>query len=137
MKVQKLISIESDINEHIKERFKQEGFNFSQWVEDIYRDKYLSIESKEELIKEHNSKVEKLKSEIEEMKIRQDDLLDELNVQEKRFLGSVPNLISEGKEFLPLKNRFNHTFRKNISLVKFRAIIKIIEEEMRNETRKH
>lgn len=122
MKSIKAISLSSDVIEDIKRRSKQGTFNFSEWVENEYCNKFMDENKKVNLIKDHEKKIIILEKEIEEIRLRKQTFTESVSKSEKRFLSDVIRLNEEGYQWKPLLRRYNATFNKEFNLKKFKEL---------------
>ena len=129
MKDQKTVRLEKDILDDIRKKARESGFNFSEWVSNEYRNKFMSINSKKAEIESYQKKIFQLENEINDIFEREETVKSGLGRNEKRFLLSVPILIKEGKEWKALCNRFNITFSKSFSLDQFKKNVKYLERK--------
>ena len=99
-----------DVLYDIQERKERFGFKLSEWIVKRYIDEFMSVDKIKEEIKTKQEEIKKLKEKAEIIQLKSNNMLKELSESQKRFLEAVPLLISEGKEWNPLKNRFNNEF---------------------------
>ena len=130
-KTHKTININSEVYNDIKKRSNSFGFNFSDWVEKEYCNKFMNVEQKEEEISKLNQKINNLNKEIVDIKDRQETFKDSFSRNEKRLLIQIPRLIKEGKEWKALKNRFNLTFSREFTLEEFKKHVRYFEDEQK------
>lgn len=129
MKVHRMLSIEQDLLKDIQKRTKKTGFNFSEWVQNEYRNKFMNAKLKEKQIKQHQQQIETLQKEITEIQEREQAFNQGYGRNERRFLLSIPRLLSEGKDKKALCKRFNLTFHKDLDINEFMATVKFFEQK--------
>jgi len=134
MKGQKIISLTEEVLKNIRNRTKHYGFNFSEWVENRYKNEFLNVNQKLQEIEEHNKKILILKEEIKQTQVLEKAFKEALSRSEIRFIKSVPRLLYEGKVLKSLCQRFNLMFKKDIYLDDF---TKMVEFFKKDENRKH
>ena len=128
MRTQKMISMPEDVVYDIQERKERFGFKLSEWIVKRYIDEFMSVDKIKEEIKTKQEEIKKLKEKAEIIQLKSNNMLKELSESQKRFLEAVPLLISEGKEWNPLKNRFNNEFNTRWSLDKFKKMVRYFSE---------
>ena len=121
------ITVDSEVNDSIIKKIREEGFNCSEWFNSAFKREFMCVEEKEKLIKEHEIKIENLKKEISEVKTRKKVYSNNLSRAETRFLKSVP--LREKEEKLSRKSLlggFNISFHKDWDLEKFNKTVRLL-----------
>lgn len=119
MKMQKLISIDTDIYIEIANRTKMYNFNFSSWVEDMYTKQFLDADRLKQEKQDYEAKIKQIDIDIKTIEEREKAYSSNLSRHETRFLCDVPRLIKEGKDKTGLLARFNKSFRRDWTTEKF------------------
>lgn len=122
-RVIKSISLTSEIAEDIDKRTDKYGFNFSAWIRKNYAKQFLNIETKKLRIQEYQDYIKHLEKEINEISDRRQAYHEGFNRNEKRYLKSIPRLLSEGKDWKGLKNRFNLSFKRDMTMRQFKKLV--------------
>jgi len=128
-KSHKTISIPDDISQDIQKRKEECSFNFSDWVEKIYRDSFMSIDDKKREIAESEKRIILLKDEIDQIEIRKETFGSSLTRDELRFIKQIPKLLFEGKELEPLCTRFNITFKRKFTKQELKSYVKFYSKK--------
>ncbi len=134
MKNQKLVSLDKDVAEDIKHRKDNFGFNFSEWVNTEYRHDFMSLNAKQKEIDIFKKKIEMLEKEVFEMSEKDQTFSENISRNEKRFLLTIYDLISEGKTWKGLLNRFNLSFHKEWRMEQFKKVVKYLKDENGKKT---
>lgn len=125
----KAIYLDEDILQQVKKMRKEYKFNFSEWINSNFREKFMSIESKEFEIRGYLRKVEKLKQEIKEVEERNHTYAEMLTTIERRFFKQIPIWIDKGCDMKSLCIRFNVTFNRNIDFEDFKKVYGVINRK--------
>ena len=123
-KTHKTITLDEDVASDIQANVARHRLNFSEWVNNMYRDQFMSKQSKEQKIKEHEAAITTLKAEIQESEQRKETYRQLFSRDEERFLRQVPSLIREGKQWPNLCTRFNLDFKSDLNLSEFQAAVR-------------
>ncbi len=119
-KCHRTISMHIDVDQDIKKRILEYNFNFSEWVQREYRHAFMSVDHKKQEIKDLQDQITKLNQEINKIELKQEVYKLGFTEQEKRYFADVPRLLSEGKDWNPLRKRFNLAYHKNLSMEEFK-----------------
>ena len=123
MKNQKMVSLDKDIVEDIKFQMDKYGFNFSEWVSNVYRKEFLDIDTKKRQIKDYKVAIKNLQNDINHIKNSGFDMEKSFTREEKRFLRDVPRRINDGKEWSALLRFFNEEFCRDFDMLRFKKTI--------------
>ena len=132
-KERKNISLDEDVNKDIEEKIKKFKFNFSEWVNLEWRKQFMSIESKQEEIKNCQKRVEILKNEVKIIRERNEDIRSILTGNEVRYLQSVPSLMKKGFEASAVWRRFNNTFKRDFEYSAFRELVRGVDDDRKRQ----
>ena len=113
------IYIKKDVRDYCKEY----GIKLSEWVDETFTEKFLSMDSKIDQLKEHTKITNRLREEIRQIKERKLQLQNTLSSPELNFINKVPEKIEGGFNIVAIKNQFNYRFKKKLSLDEFRTLI--------------
>lgn len=119
----KTINLDPEVTAHIREKKKECGFNFSDWVNLTYKDSFMSVQSKQQAISDLKSRLAKLEEEVKVAMEKDETYSDIISETEKRFMLQVPRLIQEGKEWGPLTTRFNSSFSRHFTVGQFMKVV--------------
>lgn len=111
------------VNKEIKTFCKQNKINLSKWINQTFIKQYLSIESKINLINLKYKEIEEIKVEVKQIKQNCLEALKTLTIREKQYIQTVPKRLTKGANMNSIKDCFNNTFKRNLSLEQFQQII--------------
>ena len=124
MKVAKTISLEKNVIETMRTQKEECGFNFSEWVENTYKEQFLNIDVLNDKKQEYRNLIKNIDTKIEDIKQRKCAYDSSLSAPEKKYLLDVPRLINEGKNIKAITKRFNVLFNRKWSVEKVMKTIK-------------
>lgn len=122
------VCLDPEVTKHLKNMRKKYKFNFSEWLNRKYASEFMGETVKQKEIAKHKQQIVTLEKEITEINEREQTYVNMLSRPEKRFLGQVKRLISEGKDWLALNNRFNISFNRSFGLAEFKKMVEVIYE---------
>ena len=129
LRIQRMISLNEDVSKDLKKRTRQDNFCFSAWINRTYRHKFMSINGREEEIKEYIKKIEQLKHEILEHKDIIDTFRYNLTRDEIRFIRTIPSLIRDGRRLPFILTRFNTSFDNDFVLSELKELMHKYKEQ--------
>ena len=129
MKINKLVSLEPAIIEHIKQN--KQISSFSSWVETTYKNEFMKIETLQEKkaqIQKELSEWNVKKQEFKMREIEQENTINKIwnNLSEKSkfYVRKIPNLLLDGYNIKVIHKAFcNHDLKYEISMDEFNKLI--------------
>lgn len=128
-KTPKNITLDEDVAADVREKKEKYKIDFSAWVNEQWRDQFMSLKAKEQKIKQHQEAIAQLKAEMAADIARIEIYRTTFTRDEIRYLTQVPGLIKEGKEWNALKNRFCNAYKRDLSLAEFEAAVRRLNDQ--------
>gem|GEM_PF-6897846 len=125
----KSISISERIADDITNRIKK-GFNFSHWVEKAYIKEFLSEQTINNKIINHEKAIKKLTDELKDLTNKEIDYYVGFTEQEKRFLVDSAIKVKNGYDIRALNKVFNNTFNRELELYDFKIAMDYFDEKV-------
>lgn len=110
-----------NINEDILVFCKENNIKLSHWVTEKFMNEFFGINSKIKRLEEIKAEEEKLKKEIEFIKLRSEDIKTNLTTREIQYFQSVDLKLKKGFDMKAMHNFFIDEYR-NIDFDEFVAI---------------
>ena len=117
--------LENEIRDHAREN----KVNLSEFLNQEYRSKYLSLQAKVDRLADLQEEAKALASEIQHDQERSEAMKLQLTDRERRYLATVMPRRREGKDMAAMWRFFNQEHGRGFTFAEFEELVRLYEEQ--------
>lgn len=115
------------IEKRIRDYCKKNKIVLSDWINSIFTNQFLNVDSKLKEIQEIEARKQKLLKEIEDIKERTESLSRNLSTREVRDIETIKARIDKGANHHAILRQFNTVHNRTFTMEEFKELVNIHE----------